>query len=78
MFIPESRVVIEFTKPFDLEPGIIQPACLPTQEIPVGSSCYTSGWGKLGAELGNPFELKAIGVNVIDIQGFMKEITETS
>ena len=38
-------VIIEFDQPFDLKPGVIEPACLPTQEIPIGSLCYTSGWG---------------------------------
>ena len=41
-------VVIEFDEPFDLNPGVIEPACLPTQEIPNDSLCYTSGWGRLG------------------------------
>ena len=40
-------VIIEFDKPFVLVPGLIEPACLPTQEIPIGSLCYTSGWGNL-------------------------------
>ena len=71
-------VVIEFDRPFILKPGIIEPACLPTQEIKIGSSCYTSGWGKLGEELGTSDDLKALRVEVIDIQGFMKEITDTS
>ena len=74
--IPDM-VVIEFDEPFDLDPGVIEPACLPTQEITIGSSCYTSGWGQLGEELGTSFALKALSVEVIDIQGFMKEITET-
>jgi hypothetical protein len=44
--IPDM-VVIEFDAPFDLDPGVIEPACLPTQEIPNDSLCYTSGWGRL-------------------------------
>ena len=72
-----DMVVIEFDEPFNLKPGIIEPACLPTQEITIGSSCYTSGWGQLGEELGTSFALKALSVEVINIQGFMKEITET-
>ena len=43
-----DMVVIEFDEPFDLNPGVIEPACLPTQEIPNDSLCYTSGWGRLG------------------------------
>ena len=43
-----DMVIIEFDVPFDLQPGVIEPACLPTQEIPSDSLCYTSGWGKLG------------------------------
>ena len=39
-------VVIEFDEPFDLKPDVIEPACLPTQEIPNNSLCYTSGWGR--------------------------------
>ena len=73
-----DMVVIEFDVPFDLDPGNIEPACLPTQEIPIGSKCYTSGWGKLGEGLGTSNDLKALRVNIIDIQGFMEEITETS
>ena len=46
--IPDM-VVIEFDEPFDLDPGVIEPACLPTQEIPNDSLCYASGWGTLGS-----------------------------
>ena len=41
-----DMVVIEFDEPFDLKPDVIEPACLPTQEIPNDSLCYTSGWGR--------------------------------
>ncbi len=40
-------VIIEFDEPFNLKPDVIEPACLPTQEISVGTLCYTSGWGIL-------------------------------
>ena len=74
-----DMVVIEFDKPFDLSSGIIKPACLPTQKIEKGTKCFTSGWGSLNYETREiPANLQAVGVQVSDIQGFMKAITENS
>ena len=77
--IPDM-VVIEFDEPFDLKPGVVEPACLPNQEIPVGSLCYTSGWGSLGQkleplDLGFPIELQVVDVNLSNMQGFMTDST---
>ena len=72
-----DMVVIEFDKPFNLISGIIEPACLPTQKIEKGTKCFTSGWGSLNDTTKEfPTNLQAVGVEVSDIQGFMKEITE--
>ena len=73
-------VVIEFDEPFDLKPGVVEPACLPTQEIPVGSLCYASGWGSLGQkleplDLGFPIELQVVDVKISNMQGFMTDST---
>ena len=75
-----DMVVIEFDVPFDLKPGVVEPACLPTQEIPVGSLCYTSGWGSLGQkleplDLGFPIELQVVDVKISNMQGFMTDST---
>ena len=43
-------VVVEFEEPFNLVPGVIEPACLPTQKVDVGTKCYVSGWGRGSGE----------------------------
>ena len=70
--IPDM-VVIEFDEPFDLKHGVIEPACLPTQEIPIGTSCYTSGWGALGSSENSPINLQAVDLYVSDIQECIKK-----
>ena len=39
-------VVVEFEEPFNMVPGVIEPACLPTQKVDVGTKCFVSGWGR--------------------------------
>ena len=73
-----DMVIIEFEESFDFKLGVIQPACLPTQEISVDSLCYTSGWGLLSVNSLSPVNLQAVGVRISDIQGFMKDMAETS
>ena len=43
-------VVVEFEEPFNMVPGVIEPACLPTQKIDLGTKCYASGWGRGSGE----------------------------
>ena len=38
-------VVLEFTEPFEIIEGVIEPACLPTNPVEVGTKCFVSGWG---------------------------------
>ena len=42
-------VVVEFENPFNLKPGLIEPACLPTKKVEIGTKCYVSGWGVINA-----------------------------
>ena len=64
-----DMVVIEFEEPFVLRPGLIEPACLPTKEVKIGTKCYASGWGTINATATtreNPNKLHAVGLNVVD------------
>ena len=62
---------------FVLVPDVIEPACLPTQAIEIGTTCYVSGWGQLTSESLSPSSdnLQAVDMKVVDIQGFMNAIT---
>ena len=69
-------VVLELDEAFVLVPDVIEPACLPTQAIEIGTTCYVSGWGNLRRESFSPSSnLQAVDMKVVDIQGFMNAIT---
>ena len=65
-------------EPFVLVPDVIEPACLPTQEIEIGTTCFVSGWGSLKDTFPWPSPssktLQAVDMKVVDIQGFMNAI----
>ena len=68
-----DMIVLEFEEPFELVPGIVEPACLPTEKIEVGSKCYTSGWGDKYSGEGSGLmypnrKLSAVGVKITDEQ----------
>ena len=44
--VQPDMMVLEFDKPFDLVPNVVEPACLPTKEIGIGTMCFASGWGR--------------------------------
>ena len=69
-------VVLELDEPFVLVPDVIEPACLPTQEIEIGTTCYVSGWGSLKdiPPWQSSDTLQAVDMKVVDIQGFMNAI----
>ena len=57
-----DMLIIEFEEPFVLIPGLIEPACLPTKEVKIGTKCYASGWVTANNKL------HAVGLNVVDHQ----------
>ena len=64
-----DMLIIEFEEPFVLRPGLIEPACLPTKEVKIGTKCYASGWGTINATTKEyPNKLHAVGLNVVDHQ----------
>ena len=64
-----DMVVVEFEKPFNLKPGLIEPACLPTKKVEIGTKCYVSGWGVINATEGIlPKRLHAVGLTIVDHQ----------
>ena len=69
-------VVLELDEPFVLVPDVIEPACLPTQEIEIGATCFVSGWGSLKDIFPWPSSntLQAVDMKIVDIQGFMNAI----
>ena len=72
-----DMVVVEFEKPFNLKPGLIEPACLPTKKVEIGTKCYVSGWGVINATTEIqpgiiipilPEKLHSVGLTVVDHQ----------
>ena len=69
---------IEFDEPFDLIPGVIEPACLPTKSVEVGTKCYTSGWGitKRGWLSFTSVKLRAVDVSIKDDQECLEKLKD--
>ena len=64
-------VVVEFETPFNLKPGLIEPACLPTKKVEIGTKCYVSGWGVINATTEIPIlpeKLHSVGLTVVNHQ----------
>ena len=64
--VQPDMMVLEFDKPFDLVPNVIEPACLPKDKIEIGTQCFTSGWGRMMYGGKKPEKLLAVGVSVKD------------
>ena len=72
-----DMVVVEFEKPFNLKPGLIEPACLPTKKVEIGTKCYVSGWGVINASAEIlPKKLHAVDLTVVDHQECYKRYTK--
>ena len=64
-----DMVIIEFEEPFILRYGLIEPACLPTKEVKIGTKCYASGWGLINKTTWEaPKKLQAVDITVVDPQ----------
>ena len=72
-----DMVVVEFENPFNLKPGLIEPACLPTKKVEIGTKCYVSGWGVINASAEIlPKKLHAVDLTVVDHQECYKRYTK--
>ena len=72
-----DMLVVEFEKPFNLRPGLIEPACLPTKEVEIGTKCYASGWGVINATTEIlPQKLHAVDLTVVDHQECYERYTK--
>ena len=72
-----DMVVVEFETPFNLKPGLIEPACLPTKKVEIGTKCYVSGWGVINASAEIlPKKLHAVDLTVVDHQECYKRYTK--
>ena len=63
--VQPDMMVLEFDKPFDLVPDVVEPACLPTKKIEIGTQCFTSGWGDTSSWRSSK-QLMAVDINVAD------------
>jgi len=59
-----DMALIELSEPFTLDECTNVPK-LPTSEIPVGSQCWITGWGRLGASDPQPSTLQQAQTNVV-------------
>jgi len=59
-----DMALIELSEPFTLNDCINVPA-LPTSEVPTGTQCWITGWGRTGASAPQPTTLQQAKTNVV-------------
>jgi len=62
-----DMALIELSEPFTLDECLNVPL-LPTSEIPDGSQCWITGWGRLGASDPQPSTLQQAATNVVGFE----------